>query len=148
MLERAIIACPDNLWSATAGTREFWHMAYHTLFFLDLALSGTVEGFAPPPPFTLSELDPTDVKPERQYTKAELLEYVRHCREKGRMTIGMLTDLEAVRVVRFEWLEMKFGELMLYNMRHVQHHTAQLNMVLRQSGLEPPDWVGRATAKS
>ena len=79
------------------------------------------------------------------YTKAELLEYLRHCREKSRTTIGMLTDLEAVRVIEFRWLRMKVGELLLYSMRHVQHHTGQLNIVLRQEGLEPPDWSRRAT---
>jgi hypothetical protein len=145
MLERAIVACPDATWTAMAGTREFWYMAYHTLFFLDLNLSGTLEGFAPPPPFTMGELDPTGVLPERVYTKAELLEYLRHCREKARVTFESLTDLEAVRVVEFSWVRMKYGELMLYNLRHVQHHTGQLNMLLRQSGVDAPDWIGRVT---
>jgi uncharacterized damage-inducible protein DinB len=31
--------------------------------------------------------------------------------------------------------------LLLYNMRHVQHHTAQLNLLLRQRGIIPPNWV-------
>jgi uncharacterized damage-inducible protein DinB len=148
MLERAIDACPDSSWASRVGTREFWHMAYHTLFFTDLALSGRLDGFAPPPPFTLTELNPSDIKPERQYTKTELLEYLRYCREKGRATNEALTDLEAVRLVEFPWVRMKFGEFMLYNLRHLQHHTAQLNLLLRQSGLEPPDWVGRATGET
>jgi uncharacterized damage-inducible protein DinB len=145
MLERAIGACPEAVWTEKAGTREFWYVVYHTLFFVDLYLSGTTEGFAPPAPFTRSELNPLGIRPERQYTKAELLEYVRHCREKGRVTMESLTDLQAERVVEFKWLRMRFGELMLYNMRHVQHHTGQLNMLLRQSGIEPPDWFDRAT---
>ena len=32
---------------------EFWYVVYHALFWLDLYLSGAVEGFAPPAPFTL-----------------------------------------------------------------------------------------------
>ena len=145
MLERAIVACPETVWTAKAGKREFWYTVYHTLFFVDLYLSGTTDGFAPPSPFTKSELNPLGMRPERQYTKAELIEYVRHCREKGRATIESLTELEAVRVVEFEWLRIKFGELMIYNMRHVQHHAGQLNMLLRESGIEPPDWVASAT---
>jgi len=147
MLERAIVACPDAVWTAKAGSREFWHMAYHTLFFVDVNMSGTTVGFAPPSPFTLSELDPSDVLPDRVYTKAELLEYGRHCREKSRTTILSLTDLGAERIVEFDWLRMKFGELMIHNMRHVQHHTAQLNLVLRQSGVKPPNWVFRVSPK-
>jgi len=76
---------------------------------------------------------------------AELLDYGRHCREKGRATLQSLTDLEAVRIVELPWLHMKFGELMLYSMRHVQHHTGQLNMVLRQFGIDAPDWIPRAS---
>ena len=145
MLARAIDACPDALWTANAGSREFWHLAYHTLFFTDVNFSGTTDGFSPPPPFTRSELDPSDIRPERVYTKAELLEYGRYVRDKGRITLESLTDLEAVRVVDLPWLRMAFGELMLYSMRHVQHHAGQLNLVLRQSRLEPPDWVPRAS---
>ncbi|HSC39351.1 MAG TPA: hypothetical protein VLD19_15820 [Chitinophagaceae bacterium] len=35
-------------------------------------------------------------------------------------------------------------ELLLYNMRHVQHHAAQLNMLLRQRINEAPYWASRA----
>ena len=145
MLARAIAACPESVWTLRVGHREFWHIAYHTLFFTDLTLSGTVEGFSPPSPFTLTELNPAGVLPERRYTKAELLEYARHCRLKGRATFETLTDLEAVRVVKFDWVQLKVAELALYNLRHVQHHTGQLNMLLRQAGIDAPDWVGRAS---
>jgi uncharacterized damage-inducible protein DinB len=33
-------------------------------------------------------------------------------------------------------------ELLLYNMRHVQHHTAQINLILRQIIDSAPRWVG------
>ena len=34
-------------------------------------------------------------------------------------------------------------EILLYNMRHVQHHAAQLNLLLRQELDDAPDWVSR-----
>ena len=64
-------ACPDELWrvrlwddAELPGAAEFWYIAYHTLFWLDLYLSGAVEGFAPPAPFTLDELDPAGCCPK------------------------------------------------------------------------------------
>ena len=57
MLENALVACPDELWSDRSQRPEFWYVVYHTLFFLDLYQSGSVEGFTPPAPFTLDELD-------------------------------------------------------------------------------------------
>ena len=35
-------------------------------------------------------------------------------------------------------------ELLLHSMRHVQHHAAQLNLILRQSIDSAPRWVSRA----
>ena len=43
----------------------------------------------------------------------------------------------------FPYRGMSNGELLLYNMRHVQHHAAQLNMRLRQATDSAPDWVSK-----
>lgn len=72
MLENAVVACPDELWSDRSRQPEFWYVAYHTLFWLDFYFSEPLEEFAPPAPFTLEELDPAGVIPERPYTKAEI----------------------------------------------------------------------------
>lgn len=143
MLENGIVTCPEELWSDRNQRPEFWYVVYHTLFFLDLYLSGSVEGFAPPRPFTLDELKP-DVMPERVYTKGELQNYLAHCRRKCRAVIAALTDERESERCRFEWIEMSFAELMLSNMRHVQHHTAQLNLILRQQTDCAPGWVARS----
>jgi hypothetical protein len=154
MLENAIRACPDELWSDPSRPPEwirnsvpgFWYVAYHTLFFLDFYLSGSEKKFAPPAPFTLDELDPAGLLPERPYTKDELLTYLAHGREKCRSAIEVLTDGAARERCGFERLDMPVAELLLYNMRHVQHHAAQLNLILRQTVEAAPRWVARAKA--
>jgi hypothetical protein len=35
-------------------------------------------------------------------------------------------------------------ELLLYSMRHVQHHSAQFNLILRETIDSAPGWVSRA----
>jgi DinB superfamily len=146
-LENAILACPEELWSDRSEQPEFWYVAYHALFWLDLYLSDAAEGFVPPPPFTLSELDPTGLLPERVYTKIELQTYLGHCRRKCRKTIGALTDEKAHQRFVFGSLELYFGELILYNMRHVQHHAGQLNLILRQKLDSAPRWVRQTRNK-
>jgi hypothetical protein len=141
MLENAVLACPAELWGEGGRRPEFWYVVYHTLFFLDLYLSGSAEGFAPPEPFTLDELDPAGVMPGRVYTKEELSDYLRHGREKCRATVGALTDEGARARCTFRWGEVSFAELLLYNMRHVQHHAGQLNLLLRQETDAAPGWV-------
>jgi hypothetical protein len=143
MLENAMNACPEDHWGEGEPGRQFWYMAYHALFYLDLYLSGSVAGFRPPAPFTLSELDPAGVLPDRTYSQPELRVYLAHCRDKCRTTLAQMTDETAARRCVFPWLDLDMGELQLYNMRHVQHHAAQLNLILRQRTNSAPPWVQR-----
>ena len=145
-LDIAIGACPDHLWTAALWNTpdeepeysQFWFLAYHTLFWLDLYLSGSSEGFAPPAPFKRGVL------PETPYTKEGVQAYLAHGRKKCQETIEALTDDKARRRCKFDWVEASFLELQLYNMRHVQEHAAQLNMLLGQKGVEGPDWIPKA----
>jgi hypothetical protein len=166
MLENALVACPTPLWTQRLWHdppdhplppgfppefAEFWYIAYHTLFWLDLYLSGSrEEEFAPPAPFTRAELDPAGVPPERPYTKEELHAYLAATRRKCHATLVALTDERARQAVEYPWAEgqaVSFLELQLYNMRHVQEHASQLNLFLGQNAtLGASDWVSRAKA--
>src|SRR4029077_4905821 len=86
------------------------------------------------------ELEPAGVLPEKPYTQEELRAYLEHGREKLRTVIAGLTDEQAREPRRFgSSFEGSFFELLLYSLRHVQHHTAQLNLILRQeTGSAPP----------
>src|SRR6476661_9616683 len=102
MLENALLACPGELWSDRRRRPEFWYVVYHTLFFLDLYLSGALEGFTPPAPFNLDELDPAGRLPDRVYTKDELRMYLQHGRRKCRAAIDALTEKTAHHRCGFE----------------------------------------------
>jgi uncharacterized damage-inducible protein DinB len=148
MLEAAIRACPDELWDNAAQQPAgvsmqavgFWYIVYHTLFWLDFYLAGGREGFAPPAPFTLAELD-SGALPERAYSKRELQAYLDYGRERCRTTIAELTDDRAGQLCEFVWGRVPFAELLIYNLRHVQHHTGQLNLILRQQIDSAPRWI-------
>lgn len=151
MLENAIDACPDELWSdlskppawASHGVVGFWYLVYHTLFFLDLIISEP-EKFVPPPPFDLRELDPAGLLPDRPYTKEELGAYLRQCRQKCRQALASLTEEAIWRPRRYGTMELPYAELLLYNLRHVQHHAGQLHLLLRQNVGAAPRWVRQA----
>jgi uncharacterized damage-inducible protein DinB len=145
MLENAMEACPESLWGDRSKLPEFWYTAFHTLFYLDLYLSESEVGFSPPAPFTLDEMDERGILPERVYTKEELHKYLLHGREKCRTTIAAMTAEKANQRCGFSWLDLSVAEMLLYNMRHVQHHAAQLNMMLRQNVDSAPRWVRKTT---
>jgi hypothetical protein len=118
------------------------------LFFLDLYLSSEDESlFRPPPPFGLTELEPEGVLPERAYGKDELLGYLDYCRKKLDAVMAGMTEAWAANPCPFAYRKMSNGELLLYNMRHVQHHAAQLNLLLRQTTDSAPDWVSKGGQK-
>lgn len=142
--------CPQELWErrlwedqpdqwVAAGFGAFWYLAYHTLFWLDLYLTGAEEGFMPPAPFDLGEMEPNETLP-RTYSKEALLGYLDDCRRKCQETILGLTTEQAGRICRFGWGELTFAELQLYSMRHVQEHGAQLRLFLGRQAGKSADW--------
>jgi hypothetical protein len=141
MLENAIRACPDELWNDRSQRPQPWYLAFHTLFWLDLYLSESADGFAPPAPFGLEELDPAGVIPEHPYTKEELLTYLGHGRRKFHARIEALTEESAKRRFVIGRVDLSIAELFLYNMRHIQHGAAQLNLILRREAIDAPRWV-------
>lgn len=139
-LENSIRACPESLWSDQNRFHQLWYMAYHTLFWLDYYLTENPAEYQPPEPFGLEELDPAGAMPERPYTQAELLAYLDHGRRKCRRVIREMTHEKAAGIFPMGRKELTHAELLLYNMRHVQHHTAQLNLLLRQEIDSAPRW--------
>lgn len=150
MLDDGISLCPDHLWTAvlwkdTEDVRygQFWFVAYHTLFWLDLYLTGSsYDDFAPPAPFVRGKL------PEKPYTKDQIRAYLDQCRRKCQATIEGLTDEKARQVCTFNWVEASFLEMQLYNMRHVQEHAGQLSFFLGQHDVSGFDWVTKARNKA
>lgn len=141
MLQTAILACPEPLWGDRERQPEFWYLVYHTLFWLDHDVSDSAVPFAPPAPFTLDEMDPAGLLPDRVYAKDEMLAYLEHGRASSRAAISGITDEDTRGYRGCERINMSAAEMVLYELRHIQHHTAQLNLLMRQSGIEPPRWV-------
>ena len=140
MLENAIQACPDHLWNTET---QFWYRSYHTIFYLDYYSSTDPDHFAPPAPFTLSEFDSSGTLPDRVYSKLELINYLHFGKQKCSDLLHNLTPELAEQRFINKARNYSILEIIVYNMRHVQHHVAQLNLLLRQGGIESPGWVSR-----
>lgn len=144
MLRNAINACPDELWGEGGRSTQYWYLAYHTLFWLDFYLTENPDSYVPYKQIGLTEHDPSGIYPNKIFTKEELLDFLHHGREKCKITISELTDDKANNSYKFGSMDFSFFELILYNMRHVQHHTAQMNLILRQETDSAPGWVRQA----
>tara|TARA_R110002020_G_scaffold434154_1_gene644311 strand:- start:410 stop:781 length:372 start_codon:yes stop_codon:yes gene_type:complete len=86
--------------------------------------------------------------PDKIYSKQEIVEYLKHSREKCKQLIDSLTEENLDE--RFKEgdepndMDYPILEILLYNMRHTQHHAAQLNMLLRQNIDKHMVWSFRA----
>lgn len=160
MLAIAINDCPDSLWRERVwpdeppewfprAFAEFWYVAYHSLVWLDLYLTGLPEEqFAPPSPFIKGEVDSPSTTPDVPYSREQLIAYLTSLRARTQDVLLALTDEQAARPIEYGWTEGKqvtYLELVLYNLRHMQGHAAQLSLFLGQHGVpgRDADWVTR-----
>ena len=163
MLDNAIVACPDTLWSEriwpmpadqsqTPESSQFWYLVYHTILWLDLYLTAVPDAqFAPPLPFNRAEIDPQEALPAQPYSREQVRGYLAYVRQKARGALTELTEEQAQRPYAFPWdgdaeHPVSYVELQLYNMRHIQEHAAQLSLFLGQHAVpdEALDWVSHA----
>ena len=151
-LTQVITLIPQSLWEQ--NTRYFY-MAYHTTLMLDYYLTIPPSRFEASLPYKITDASMVppgvigDMVPERMFTKNELLNYVADTREKCLMLIAALTPVSVNDRFVEEFddpgaMNYNLIEILLYNMRHVQHHTAQLNLMLRQDDNIAASWVFRS----
>src|SRR5262245_1823988 len=97
MLKECIEKCPAAWWDGPAPTHTiakypFWHVAYHTLCFVDCYLSPSDEAFelrtGPDGLHPAGKAELEDEYPSRMFTQAELLRYVEICHAKLHATLG------------------------------------------------------------
>jgi len=83
--------------------------------------------------------------PERPYTREAVLALVAHGRDAYRSALAATTEAQAEAPCGFPWLEgLSRAELYLYSLRHVQHHAAKLNLLLREATGATPGWVAHS----
>ena len=138
MLEAAVRACPDDAWDDAAHVNRFWHIAYHTLFYVHLYLFQSLEEHRP---WSGQRDGASDLGREVEpYSRECILEFLAFCRDHARSRIAAL-DLAAES--GFGWLPFGPVERLAYNLRHLQHHAGQLSERVRQDTGNGVSWSGR-----
>jgi hypothetical protein len=145
MLRQAVLKCPEAAWDDAQGRKRFWLVTYHALFYTHLYLSDNLNKFKPWEKYRqgIHRLGSSAEKAEigEPYSREEMLEFLEVCRKTAVDQVSSL-DLEAES--GFEWLPFNKLELQLYNIRHLQHHAAELIEWLGASAGIDVDWVGMA----
>lgn len=132
MLKNCIEQYDENIWFDCKNyTNSAWHIAYHVIFFANIyscckesdirQWSKETEyyhilGKTPWPPHEKILL-------EKSYSKTEILEYLQHVNE---CIPSYLEAMNANENCWPSWYNLSQFEFHLNNIRHIQHHTAQL----------------------
>jgi uncharacterized damage-inducible protein DinB len=133
MLKECVEVCPAEHWEEKIATISFRQVAYHTLFFVDFYLSPNEETFELRD-FHHEGGDERRPFPSPGLSQEQTLAYAASCRQKAIETIASETSESLEGPSGFSRRKMSRGELHIYNIRHVQHHTGQLSAYLRRLG--------------
>lgn len=146
MMHQCLQACPPEHWDGKIANGTFRWVTYHTLFFVDLYLSPSEEAF------TLRDLhlrggDEREPRLSPGLSKEETIAYLEICRQKLIESLAPQTFESLKAPCGFAWRSFSRGEMYIYNLRHVQHHTGQLSAYLRKvdqasSNHKALPWVG------
>ncbi|HKI58200.1 MAG TPA: DinB family protein [Trueperaceae bacterium] len=150
MLREAVERCPDALWADPGPKNAFWQVAYHTLYFTHLYLMPEEAGFRPwehqrpaqHPDGIPGRPDPASDLPlvPDAYSREQVLAY---WQVLDGMVDACVDTLELGRGDSgFPWYRMSKLEHQLVNLRHLQHHAAQLADRVRAAADVGVRWVG------
>jgi hypothetical protein len=156
MLHSILMICPDSYWAAH---RKFYYLTYHTVVFLDYYVSFPVKEFQPVLPYHLTDqadwpadaID--DVLPAQAYTRENIANAIRLIQGNAQRLICLTpSELLDSRWIQPEEIPLhglcptvvenySIWEILFYNLRHLQHHIGQLNLLLRQEMNLSAEWI-------
>jgi len=150
MTKLRIEACPDEHWETKVGEGTIKQDAYHLLFWANYYLTEHESKFVPN---EFNERGGDEFQPviSEGLSKADTLAFIEKTHENiitslERETEGTLHGDSGFPSV-FRRRPLSRLELHIYNIRHIQHHMAQMSLALRKLsdanglGLKLP-WVG------
>jgi hypothetical protein len=151
MLRESLEQCPAGVWSRSGHVNSFWQIAYHTLFFAHLYLQPNEAAFEPwehhqaevqHEDGLAGPVDPESTLPliPEPYTRAEVLTYWKVCNDLVDGAVDAMNLNEPSS--GFSWYKVSKFEHQIINIRHIQHHTAQLADRLRSAADVGIRWVG------
>src|SRR5579863_4880905 len=129
--------CPQTAWNAPVVNLKFCQVVFHTLFYADYYLGRSAGAFRTEPFHRehagvfrdYEELE--DRVPVLLYERGWCKTYVDYCRLRVKEVVGSETAESLMAQSQFPPKTFSRAELHVYNIRHVQHHAAQLSMRLR-----------------
>lgn len=150
--------CPDSHWNTRIAKYPFSQVLFHAIFFADYYLGDDADSFRQQSFHIENQELFADYEQHKQqepksvYSREQIELYGNFCRDKASVKIGEETEQTLLAKARFARKNFSRAELHVYNIRHIQHHAAQLVLRLRIDTDVDIPWVrsewGDPTAES
>ncbi len=141
MLAEAVRSAKDELWiSNSKGGAPYWCIAYHALFYTHLYIEPSEAAFKPWKHHREEVVKLGNPDVGEPYSKEEMLSYLELVEKRVLEALSEI-DLSAADS-GFSWKHRSTLEHKLENLRHLQHHTAQLMWMLREADGKSIPWDG------
>jgi hypothetical protein len=151
-LNLAVVRCPESSWNEPVAKWKFCQAAFHAVFFADVYLQPS-DDVAAVKLQTFHIEHKADFRDYEEledrehvllYEKPFVLSYLEHIRRKAQAISARESADMLAGPSGFRRRKCSRAELHVYNIRHIQHHAAQLSLRLTlDTDMEVP-WVGHA----
>ncbi len=148
MLYKGIELCPDELWNKPIVNLLFSQAFHHTLIYTDIYLGRTLDELKTQPFHRehveqFGDYEELEDRPQvARYERDFIIAYFNHCRSKARDVMAAETEESLKTEPGCDWLPFSRAEVHIYNIRHIQHHAAQIGLRLAQQTNNSVPWVG------
>jgi hypothetical protein len=138
MAKKIIESCPKAIWAQRNINPPIWQQVYHMLYGVDYWFSETKESFQPPA-FNEDVISVLGEESAGFIDQNDMLGYLDYVSKKVEKFIGGLDEIKIIQasVLYNKWTNL---DVIIEQVRHVQHHLGYLNRVLLKCKIKPVEW--------
>lgn len=138
MIENIINSCPKSLWAQRNIDPPIWQQVYHALYGVDYWFSESKNAFAAPK-FNDDVNSVLGEDSKGFIAQDEMLEYLNFVANKVDKFIGSLEEgnVTTPSALYVKWTNL---DVIMEQVRHLQHHLGYLNRVLLKCKIKPVEW--------
>jgi DinB superfamily len=142
MLADIVESCPDSLWTDSRTGRPFWQQVIHALTGVRLWLREASQPFSPPD-FGQGPVPDLDQMPSFAVDRLAVKKYLQAIQA---VVDSFFTSVDDSRLLLPSSVYDRFtdADLILMQIRHLQHHIGYCNCLLQVGHAKPAKWLGYA----
>ena len=138
MAEKIIESCQKSIWAQRNIDPPIWQQIYHVLYGVDYWFSQSKEAFVSPQ-FNAEVNSVLGEESKGFVEQEEMIHYLKQVEEKMDFFISNLPSSEFTSPSKHynKWTNL---DVILEQLRHLQHHVGYLNRVILKCKIKPVEW--------